>query len=102
MLFIADLESVEMAFSAPDTNEPSLWQHLEALEKGLRQAIAEHNELWAQVGRIRADVGHIYRLIQSDTGQGDRYRFAFSPLERLSSVEGALAVLSNKIEAMKP
>jgi hypothetical protein len=88
-----------MSFSEPAINfRTSLESRVDALEKELRQTTAEHKDLWAQVGRIQMDVVSIYTLIQSDTGP---HRFAFSPMERLSYVEGALAVLSGKLEALK-
>ena len=87
-----------MAFSEPDTREPSLEQRLVDLEKKLCDLNAAHNELWSRVGAAGFDIVRIYSLIQADTGP---HKFAFSPLERLSSVEGALAVLSNKLEELK-
>ena len=89
-----------MSFSEPAPHPPltRLMLRVDALEAGLRQLRSEHNELWERVGGIAADVVHIYNLLQLDTGP---HRFAFSPLERLSSVEGSIAVLSQKIEAMK-
>jgi|ERR1035437_779586 hypothetical protein len=88
-----------MSFSKPEISfRTSLEQRVGTLERELRYTTAEHKDLWAQVGRIQIDVVRIYNLIQYDTGP---HKFAFSPLERLSSVEGALAVLSTKLEALK-
>jgi hypothetical protein len=88
-----------MSFSEPDTTESTLLSRIIDLEEGLRKLGSEHQELWARVGAIGWDITRIYSLIQTDTAP---HTFAFSPLERLSSVEGALAVLSNKLEALNP
>jgi hypothetical protein len=87
-----------MSFSEPDTSEPSLEQRLIALEKVVCDLNAAHNDIWAQVGVIRADVGKIYQIIQPGSVP---HKFAFSPLERLSLVEGALAALSTRLGGVK-
>ena len=86
-----------LSFSKPSTLERSHLKRIIILEKELKQLRAEHNELWAGVGVVRADIVSIYSVIQADANP---HKFAFSPLERLSYAEHALAHLSNKIQAI--